>query len=128
MYNFGTHNLLCRPPRAAALPGRNVGTALSGSEKYATGRRAGIWRVLAREDDTIVEFTPSVFHPGNTGSGSLAFELETNEDFVVEASKPPVMVANISPLSKPPDPGAILTTPTPVIRVHACGSDRAVSR
>ena len=77
------------------------------------GAEQELWRVLAREDDTIVEFTPSVFPPVTLAAGGW-IELETNEDFLVEASKP-VMVGQYLAAEQAPDPGAIPTTPTPVI-------------
>ena len=46
------------------------------------GAEQELWRVLAREDDTIVEFTPSVFPPITLAAGGW-IELETNEDFLL---------------------------------------------
>ena len=80
LYNFRPYHVLRSHLEQQLFPVETWGQRYLAVRSMQRGAEQELWRVLAREDDTVVEFTPSVFHLTLAAGGWI--ELETNETFL----------------------------------------------
>ena len=91
------------------FPVKTWGTRFVATKSKARGEESDIWRVIAAEDDTVVETSPTQAQLPVLDRGEF-IEFETREDFTIEATKP-VMVGQFLAAEDAPNPNFVGVTP-----------------